>query len=49
MENCPGSSHSAGVCSGIAEHDLLPVCLERRQNLLSGSEGGLCLNKGNVL
>lgn len=43
MENCLGGSCPAGVYSGVSEHGLLPVCLERRQGSLSASERGLCL------
>lgn len=43
VENRPGSSHPAGVHSGISEHGLLLVCLARRQDSLSASERGFCL------
>lgn len=44
MEDGSGSSCPAGVYSSVSERGLLPVCLERRQDSLSASEGGLSLN-----
>lgn len=51
VENCPGGICPVGVCSGVPEHGLLPVCMERRKDSLSGSEGewGFNLNKLNCL
>lgn len=49
MEDGSRRSRPAGVCSGVSERGLLPVCLERRKDSLSASEGELFLNLNKVL